>query len=176
GLSLVLGENVSILGILISEQIVDVTWLIKAKHPGNYTAMLYLGSENAGSDIWATTITSSIIPAKIDFKPDTLNMKSKADENAVTGYIEFPAGYDVNNIDATTVKLFTAKGNVSVQASPIEIGDYDNDGIPDLMVKFPRQEVIKIVDAGDQIPITIKGEVSGNPFEGIDTIKVLNKK
>ncbi|MEM2089042.1 MAG: hypothetical protein QXF52_10305 [Thermoproteota archaeon] len=149
--------------------------MIKAEHPGNYTVIFYLGSENAGSDIWVATITS-IIPAKIDFKPDTLNMKSKADENAVTVYIELPAGYDVNNIDVTTVKLFTAKGNVSAQTSPIEIGDYDNDGTPDLMVKFPRQEVIKIVDAGDQIPVTIRGEVSGNPFEGTDTIKVLNKK
>jgi len=62
---------------------------------------------------------------------------------------------------------------------PTEIGDYDNDTIPDLMVKFSRTEVASWIfdDLGIQygnVTLTITGELfDGTLFEGTDTVKVL---
>jgi hypothetical protein len=112
-----------------------------------------------------------IIPATVDFNPDTLNLKSKGDW--VTVYIELPIGhgYDVSMINLTTVML---NGQIYAEAKPFAIGDHDSDGIPDLMVKFNRTTVQAILQVGDQIKISISGKLTdGRPFEGKDTIQVI---
>lgn len=74
-----------------------------------------------------------IIPAIVDVKPDTLNKASHG--NVVTAYIYIKlSGYDVNEIDVSTVTLSTNNGKVSALLSPTQVGDYDSDGIPDRMV------------------------------------------
>lgn len=113
------------------------------------------------------------MPATVDIKPDTLNKASKSDKNAVTVYIEIP-GYSVNAINISTVTLNTLKGKVSAQLSSTEVGDYDGDEIPDRMVKFDRQAVIEIVDVGEKVKITIRGQIADVKFEGIDEIKVID--
>ena len=112
-----------------------------------------------------------IIPAKIDFDPDSLNLKSEG--KWVTVYIELPVGhgYDVSMIDLESVML---NNQVQAEVEPIEIGDYDGDEIPDLMVKFSRTAVQNISNVGDKVEITISGElIDGRLFEGKDTIKVI---
>lgn len=53
--------------------------------------------------------------------------------------------------------------------------DSDNDGIPEFMVKFDRQEVIKIVDPG-MITLKVSGYLNdGSYFEGFDTIRVIGR-
>ena len=66
-------------------------------------------------------------------------------------------------------------GTVPALEKLTELGDYDGDGIPDLMVKFDRAAVQEILSAGDDIEITISGEVAGIAFEGSDTIRVINE-
>lgn len=113
------------------------------------------------------------VPAMVDVKPDTLNKASQG--GTVTAYIEI-LGYDVNDIDVSTVILSTINGKISAQLSSTEVGDYDSDGIPDLMVKFDKQAVIGIVDIGDHVKLTISGMVSGLKFEGSDEIRVNGKE
>ena len=112
-----------------------------------------------------------IIPATVDFDPDTLNLRSKG--KWVTVYIELPLGhgYDVSMINLTSVML---NGQVYADAKPYAIGDYDGDGIPDLMVKFNRTAVQTILQVGDQVQITISGKlIDDRLFEGKDTIQVI---
>lgn len=112
-----------------------------------------------------------IIPATVDFDPDTLNLKCKG--RWVTVYIELPVGhgYYVSMINLESLWL---NGQVQVEAKPIEIGDYDGDGIPDLMVKFNRTAVQNILNVGDKVEITISGKlIDGRLFEDKDTIKVI---
>nr|QNO49337.1 hypothetical protein HONBAIEO_00031 [Methanosarcinales archaeon ANME-2c ERB4]QNO49410.1 hypothetical protein JHKIABMC_00016 [Methanosarcinales archaeon ANME-2c ERB4] len=117
--------------------------------------------------------TALLIPVNVDIKPGSLNKASQSDENTVTGYIEVP-GFDVNDIDLNTVKLITNHGMVSAQLSPSEVGDYDNDGIPDRMVQFDRQAVIGILDVGENVRVIISGKIAAESFEGIDEIQVIN--
>jgi hypothetical protein len=115
-----------------------------------------------------------ILPAILDFDPDTLNLKSKG--QWVTAYIELPAGH---GCDVSQIKLssLTLNGQVQAETKPTAIGDYDKDGIPDLMVKFDRSAVQSILPVGDKVEVTIGGTLNdGRQFEGKDTVKVIGDK
>lgn len=109
------------------------------------------------------------ISATIDADPDTMKLKSKG--KWITIYIELPQGYDLNDITFSTIKL---NNIVKPDPHPIEIGDYDEDGILDLMVKFDRSSVTDLLDIGETT-LLITGEVSGKPFDGTDTIRVIDE-
>ena len=109
--------------------------------------------------------------ATIDFYPDTLNLESEG--KTVTVYIELPfdSDYTVSDIIVSTISL---NGIVIVLDSPFEIGDYDIDTIPDLMIKFNRYEVQSILEIGEEIEILITGEfLDGRTFEGFDLIRTI---
>ncbi len=139
--------------------------------------------------MYASVECASAIDATIDIHPNTLNLKSKG--NYITCYIELPAPYDPANIDVGTVLL---NGVIPAEAKPIALGDYDMDGIPDLMVKFSREMLIALL-AGTPVtsmwleergatraPLTngeyeliVSGELmDGTPFVGSDVIRVIN--
>jgi parallel beta-helix repeat protein len=131
-------------------------------------------------NITLTGVFTPVPPiATMDIDPDTLNLKSKG--KWITCYIEIPKGYDVSDIDRTTILL---NGTIPVASfwvdKPLEsvVGDYDDDGIPDLMVKFSRTEVseyihyVKGITYGD-VTLTITGELyDGSLFEGSDVIRI----
>jgi len=98
----------------------------------------------------------------------------------ITCYIELPEGYSVSDIDRTTILL---NGTIPVDPfwvdKPLEsvVGDYDDDGIPDLMVKFNRAVVIEYLlnqnKTHRNVTLTVTGEIyDGTPFESSDTIVV----
>jgi len=113
-----------------------------------------------------------IIPATVDFDPDTLNLVSKG--AWITVYIELPVGhgYNINMINVTSVML---NGEVQAEIKPTAIGDFDSDGIPDLMVKFNRNIVQNILQIGEKVEIIVSGKlVDGRLFEGKDKIRVIS--
>lgn len=117
------------------------------------------------------------VEAVVDIHPDTLNRKSKG--KWVTAYIELPDGYNVEDIDTGTLAVTAVDGNPVAEPlyaplSPTTIGDYDSDGIPDLMAKFNRAGLIVLVSPGDRT-ITISGKFTGGmEFEGGDTLRVIH--
>ena len=110
-----------------------------------------------------------VVTATVNIAPETLNLISKG--KWITAYIELPEGYDASDIDILSVRL---NGEIPAELHPTEIGDYDEDGIPDLMVKFGRQDLIAILSVGEAT-LTITGEVNGISFEGSDTIRVIDQ-
>lgn len=125
-----------------------------------------IADENLTSDEFALQTETAI-----DFDPDVLNLRSQG--KFVTVYIELPEGFDVSQIDVSTLML-----NMSVPAlsKPVEIGDYDSDGMADLMVKFARQQVAEVLKVGEQT-IYLAGRLAdGTLFAGIDIIRVLASK
>ncbi|MDD5446373.1 MAG: NosD domain-containing protein, partial [Methanocellales archaeon] len=109
------------------------------------------------------TPTEVSVEASIDFDPDTLNIKSKG--KWVTCYIELPEGYDIHDINISTVELNFEVG-----------GEYGEFNISYCMVKFDRQAVINILPLGDSVEITVSGTLTdGTRFEGSDTIRVIDK-
>ena len=114
-------------------------------------------------------IEPPVIEATVDIDPDTLNLKSKG--KWITCYIELPEGYDVADIDVSTVVL---NDLVPAESRPTGILDHDGDGVLELMVKFSRSGVQGILGTADQAELTVTGELAdGTPFEGTDTIRVV---
>ncbi len=120
----------------------------------------------------------------VNFDPDTLNLKSKG--KWITCYIELPEGYDVWQIDGSTV-LFNGivpaylgkEGWVKAEANESNITDNDEDGILERMVKFDRAAVRDILSPGTAVILTLTGKVFYNAgladFEGKDVIRVISK-
>jgi len=119
------------------------------------------------------TIRAPWTPAIVNIEPDTLNLKSKG--KWITAYIELQEGYNISDINISTILL---NGTIPVDLNaPTAIGDYDNDGVPDLMVKFNRTAVcefiiFKGIKVGN-VTLKISGKlINGIEFEGCDTIRV----
>jgi len=113
-----------------------------------------------------------MIPSRINIAPNTINLKSEGEW--ITAYIELPEGHDVNDINVTTVML---NDTVPAELYPTEVGDYDSDTIPDLMLKFNRTAVSEfILSKGimyGNVTLTLTGQLyNGTSFEGSDTIMV----
>jgi hypothetical protein len=124
------------------------------------------------SGLWILRFTGGEPPrieACVDIKPDTLNLKSQG--RWVTCYIELPGIYDVSDINIASLRL---DDTVPAAFHPSAVGDYDEDGIRDLMVKFPRDQVIAILEPGEEVEILVTGTVGGTDFHGTDVIRVID--
>jgi len=145
---------------------------------GDTIAFVSIGRDGPDSEIFV--LRRNPIEAVIDIDPDTLNLKSNGEW--ITCYIELSAGFNAGDIDTSTILL---NGTIGVDlGAPTQIGDYDCDGMADLMVKFDRSTVIdwlRLADCsqytGKSLALNLKitGMAAGTPFEGVDTVKVLLK-
>jgi TolB protein len=110
------------------------------------------------------------VNATIDMDPNTLNLKSKG--KWVTCYIELPEGYDVTDIDPSTILLEDTLLPILdpkfgwVKDEDGYIMDHDGDGIMERMVKFARDGVQAMLDPG-VYNLKVTGELEdGTGFEG----------
>jgi hypothetical protein len=144
------------------------TWQVGGSHVVAVKAKDRLGAVGDWSP--GRPVLIADVMATVDVKPDALDPKSPG--RWVTGYIELPEGYDVADIDVPSIQL-----NQSVPPGPwpYAIGDYDHDGVADLMVKFDRQQVLAILPPGDAVEVLITGQVGAETFAGTDTVRVLSK-
>jgi hypothetical protein len=122
-------------------------------------------------NVRVSTLAPPVLTASIDIDPDTLNLKSNG--RWMTAYIELPEGYDVADIDVSTVLL---QGTLAAEIHPTTVGDNDHDGVADRMVKFSRQDlIVYLVENGltsGNITLMVSGEVDNAPFEGMDIVRV----
>jgi len=121
-----------------------------------------------------------VTTATLNIQPNSLNFRSQG--QWITACIELSEGYDVNDINVFTTSL---NDTVSAEPDPTEAGDCDSDGIPDLMVKFNRSDVIAYISnavnmtkLADEkfmpITLTITGNLNdGTAFQGSDTIRIV---
>jgi len=107
----------------------------------------------------------------VDCDPDTLLLDAKI--RWITAYIELPVGYDydVSMIDVASLQL---NGLIEAELKPTEISDYNENGIADLMVKFSGSSVQEILGNGDEVELTLSGNLyDGRQLNGKDRIKVI---
>jgi parallel beta-helix repeat protein len=179
---------------------VDNAWDNGYPSGGNYWSDYETKYPNAkeinGSGIWDTPYVigesnrdnyplvhpwTTFITATVSIIPNTLNLRSNL--KYVTAYIELPEGYNVSDINVSSILL---NNTIPVDPdAPTTIGDYDSDGIPDLMVKFNGTEVIEYIlrninmtqlieERFMTITLTVTGKLKdGTPFQGSDTIKIV---
>lgn len=130
-----------------------VTLFIDKNGDGIFEKTITVGAELTGDEY------RLLIETVVDIDPDTLNRKNGS--GVMTAYIELPVGFDIHKIDAKSVTLNGRPAN----AKPVIIGDYDKDGIPDLMIKFDRGIIIPTLSSEDIVAtMTIAGK-----FIAVDT-------
>jgi hypothetical protein len=91
--------------------------------------------------------------ADLDFDPNTLNTKSKG--KYVTCYVELPDGLDPWDIDLSTMMLNDV---IPAEVKPTNVGDHDEDGIDDRMMKFSRADLIDLLSGANN---ALYGQVDG---------------
>jgi len=154
-----------------SDGIGDIPYMININNIDRYPLM---------NPYTVTPSVPSVINATVDVNPKALNLRSRG--KWITAYIELPEGYNIQDINASTVML---NDTISAEPKPIAVGDHDGDGILDLMVKFDKASVISYILTNVNITrlfkgrfmtiaLTVTGKLNdGTPFQGSTTIRLI---
>lgn len=126
----------------------------------------------------ATAVVSGVpdfVMATVEYGPETINLKSRG--KFVTAYIELPDSFNPENIEVSSISITTIDDipitPILTEVQPTEIGDFDSDNIPDLMVKFDRSALQQVLTPGMR-EIRLEGLlVTGQPFVGERSVAVI---
>lgn len=118
------------------------------------------------------TMANGPIEAVVTVTPDTFNLESKG--KWATAYIELSAvpGFDAARIDVASVRLTVNGYTLPAAPKPYAVGDYDANGVADLMVKFDRALLQARMFDGTQ-ELIISGTADGAAFMGTDSVSVI---
>ncbi|MFC1992752.1 hypothetical protein ACFLV3_02930 [Chloroflexota bacterium] len=118
-----------------------------------------------------TMVKPSVLTAKVDIEPETLDLIGAAAEEPIIAYIELPEDYNPKSIDINTVRLMK---EILPWERLIDVVDHDENGVYELMVKFDRYMVLGYLEeAGEvegKVVLTLTGVIDGRLFEGMDTV------
>jgi hypothetical protein len=92
----------------------------------------------------------------------------------ITTFVELPTSFNPADIDIASLLL---EGVIPRAVPPTpKLGDGDEDGTPDPMVKFSRQALIALLCETDRdkgiVELRVTGNVAGDPFEVRGTVRV----
>ena len=106
---------------------------------------------------------SAMIAASIIIEPETLNLAS---QGVFTAFIQLIEDYNVTYINVSTVEC---------EGAPAVRGMVSEEDNTTYIAKFNRQELVNVT-TGDAVELTVTGNLyDGTPFEGNDTIRVIDK-
>lgn len=159
-----------------------------------YTVMTIYGHPISGAEmrngdfIVSGGFIASALPsihAEIDIDPDTLNLKSNG--RWITCYITFPEGYPpalfmpekvaLTRVNEQTLDRFIYSDLEAIHYELTDNNQYlgAEDAEEFLKVKFIRSEVQAVLPIGEQIKLTVTGNLkNGASFQGTDIIRVTN--
>ncbi|HEX6288770.1 MAG TPA: hypothetical protein VFZ66_06240 [Herpetosiphonaceae bacterium] len=121
--------------------------------------------------------TGSVVPASVDIDPDVWNVKTpNTSPRSATLYVELPHGDDVAHVVGSTVRVFADGKAIEVQPSPMERGDYNGNGIPDLMLKVDGRAFGSVLAGySGSVEVSIIGYfVDGRAFAGSDLVQIVH--
>jgi len=108
------------------------------------------------------------VTATVDLQPDTLKLSSRG--RWVSCHVELPPGYSVVEVDVGSLLLNDV---LPPAPKPVTIGDYDGDGVSDLMVKFDRAQLCDMLAPGLQV-VDLTGQLTdGTLLSGTDQVRAL---
>jgi len=113
-----------------------------------------------------TDATDPYMSGKVGLRQGAAARHAHYDDVVVTA-----PSYDMTLLDVSSLRLcYDGVGNVITQAlsEPTSLGDYDSDGIQDLMVKFDRASVVQFLKDNGLVGIEVELMVAGGTTQGLD--------
>jgi hypothetical protein len=109
----------------------------------------------------------------LDLEPDVINLKSNG--KYVTGYLELPSGYSLNDVFVPSIKLNDCVYVETCFKAHIDDGYGDSNGANKLMMKFQKDRFLETLVPGDEVTVHIDGVLrDGTHFVAFDVISVFN--
>ena len=113
----------------------------------------------------------------VDMNPKVLNPKSQG--NWISTIVETQEEMDIFDLDVSTLRISEIDGNqvdIPTETCDALVGDEDGDGIPDVVVKFDRAEVLANAYSSD-IQVEVTGNLlDGTIVKGTESLHVLHKR
>jgi hypothetical protein len=162
-------------GVVPLGQSADLTVLMDAQSLGenDYYASVDLGSNDPANPLDSTPVVfhvGSVDAADFDVDPNTLNLGSNG--MWVLARVELPVQYDPQDVLVETARLNAV---VAADLQQYEIDDWNENGIPDLTLRFDRIAVEAILGEGDSVEVTVTGEIEDTIyFTGTEYIRAIH--
>jgi subtilisin family serine protease len=142
---------------------------------GDYDGLVSILNNDPFNSLIEVPVQLHVLEVELDYiaiYPDTLNLSSVG--RTIKAVLQLPAPYDPHDIVIDSVSIYD---QVYALSHPIEFTDENSDGVEELAVKFNRAEFEGVVPEGDDIPVTITGEVLNTAwFTGTDIIRAIRPK
>lgn len=127
-------------------------------------------------------VAAKVCTARVDFDPSYLNLKARA--NNITVYVEFSksCGHTPAQVALQTVRLQAIAPITSPQIPvsrrvPCGVGDANDNGIPDLTLKFDREAIDGWFSKDTTAVFSVFGNFrNGTLFRGEARVKVTNAR
>jgi subtilisin family serine protease len=163
-------------GVLPPGECVDIDVVMSAAEleAGDYFGTLTMTSNDPADPTKTMDVifhVGTVAATDSDMEPNTLNLGSNG--KWMTSYVELPVEYDPEDVVFETV-LFN--GVVLADAKfEGSMGDFNENGIPDLKFKFSRSEIEALLLEGEEVEVTVTGEIRDTIyFVATDIIRVIN--
>ena len=155
---------------------ISTNLMIVGKVGRNVDRKSYLLSGDLESLILIGDDAQKNILANIYSYPKSININKN--NSMITAYIELPKEYYIEDISSDFISVSIVNGfvleNPIYSEGTSEIGDQNNNGIKDLKVNFPHQDLIKVLGTG-KAEIVINGELNDDTlFQGYTSIQLVN--
>ncbi len=111
------------------------------------------------------TGTPGAAAATVEYMPEPLDLASRG--RYIKAFIELPGGLDPGTISLASIKVTAIDGRaikpIGAAAGSGTIGDFDNDGVPDLLVQLDRRQLEPLLPVGSHL-LRLEGRVGSTPF------------
>lgn len=141
-----------------------------ARMTGNHTLAVTV-TEKSGIVARSTVVFRVVISAAAQLSSGTFDLGSHSD---VSVRVQFLAGYDVRQIDLSTVDMNVQGAVIHGSLSSSTTGDSDHDGVTDRTIKFDRDAIDSALHGkSGYVTVTITGKLKdGTSFSGTCKVKV----
>ncbi len=128
------------------------------------------GSDSGGPDAGRAFVLGTpraLLAAALNLDPNVIHASGGGAR--LTAYIE-SSEFDPQAVDISSVRL---AGSVPAEARPRAGGDFDKDGIPELMLKFSRDALLPhLVPGVNEVAVT-GSLITGQRFGGSDLVRLV---
>ena len=139
---------------------------------GAVASYTFPGSVSANHTIEASFTLN--VALEFDLGIDKLMLGKPHMEKSVPAYLEPSAPHAPSDLVASSIRLNDVVA-IHPDFAPV-VGDNDRDGVPELEVHFRRSDLDAILPAGDSVPVTVTGQITGGVFHGSDVVEVRRPK